>query len=289
LAVPSFVVAGTQKAATTWLYECLNEHPEVYVPSIKELHFFCEPDQCGKSRASHGLDWYKQQFSHQKPFLATGEFSIDYMYYPEVAAKLHDLNPGLKVLFILRDPVDRAYSGYWMSRRSHTNFPPFSDFISPDSDIVARGFYHRQIERYRALFPDDQLKILIYEHIPRDPFAFLAEIFNFLGVDAKFYPASAEQIIAETKALNPRLSSVFYKYVSRMLKIPPLLWTWRNFKQVTGIKQRKSVSGWSSKYPTIDANDHARLSDIYREETEKIFTLIGRRIPEWSSAAGGDT
>jgi len=283
------MVAGTQKAATTWLYECLNEHPEAYVPSIKELHFFCEPDQCGKSRASHGLDWYKRQFSDQQPFLATGEFSIDYMYYPEVAAKLHDLNTSLKVLFILRDPVNRAYSGYWMSRRNHANFPPFSDFISPDSEIVARGFYHRQIERYRALFPDDQLKILIYEHIPRDPFAFLAEVFRFLDIDVTFRPTSAEQIIAETKAMNPRISSVFYRYASRMLRVQPVLWTWRHFKQVTGVKQRKFVSGSLSKYPTMHPDDHARLSDIYREETEKIFTLIGRRIPEWSSAAGGDT
>ena len=281
MSAPSFVVAGTQKAATTWLYECLHEHPQVLVPPTKELHFFCPESECGKSRHGLGLDWYLSQFPDDARFKAKGELSIDYMDYPQVPRQLYELNPSLRVLFILRDPVDRAYSAYWMSRRNHTVFPPFSDYIDPETELVARGYYHRQLRRYLDVFPADQLKILIYEDLASDPHRILAEVFDFIGVDPEFRPASAKQVIAETKSLQPRTSRLLYRYLSRFQRFPGALWTWRRVKRLTGVKQAAANGARQPKYPALPEQQAARLRSIYREETEKLFQLLGRRVPQW--------
>lgn len=283
--VLDFVVAGTQKSATTWLYECLNEHPQVWVPRIKELHFFCPEGVCPKSRRAQGLDWYREQFQYEDRYEVRGELSVDYMYFPGIAEELASLNPELKVIFILRDPVDRAYSAYWMGRRNMVDYPPFADFLRPDSDVVARGFYHQQIERYRALFPDRQILILIYEDIARDPQAFIARVFRFLEVDEGIVPSAVTQVIGETKAMSPRFSRLFYRYAAKALKIPFVLWGWRVFKRVTGIKRAKSGEERASKYVPMQASERESLARIYSEENEKLFALIDRRIATWTSEA----
>lgn len=283
---PTFIVAGAQKSATTWLYECLNEHPDVIVPQIKELHFFCNEELCPKSRWGKGFDWYSEQFASNGPQTVAGELSIDYMYFPDTAEKLHRYNPDLKVLFILRDPVERAYSAYWMGRRSQDSYPPFSEFVRPDSDFVARGFYHRQIQRYLEYFPAEQLKVLIYEDIPKDPYAFLSEVFEFIGVAPDFRPNSAKQIIAETRDVGRFRRKLIYRFAQKALKFPPLLWAWRKFKHLTGVKQAKAGAEPSRKYPPMTEEQFQALSDIYAPETKALFRFLGRFVGEWKSAAG---
>jgi len=279
---PNFVVAGTQKAATTWLYECLNEHKDVHVSSIKELHFFCDPSNCGKSRQEMGIDWYLSQFETGVPCLARGECSIDYMFYPEIAGKLFRLNPQMKILFILRNPIDRSYSAYWMRRRNHVNYPPFSEFIKKEDELLARGLYFQQIQEFRKFFADEQILTLIYEDISKDPYAFVSQVFDFLDVNSKFRPNSATQMIAETKQLNPYLGLLLYRFAAGILRYPPVLWSWRHFKRLTGVKRSQLSRSSGQKYSSMGEADRIRLADIFVDENEELFELIGRRIVEWT-------
>ena len=290
MTLPTFVVAGTQKAATTWLYECLNEHPEVFVPTTKELHHFCEAADCRLSTRAQGDAYYLGQFDGAGPqHRAVGELTIDYMYFPYIAADLQRINPAMKVIFILREPVERAYSAYWMVRRGRIEFAPFEDFLNPDNHIVGRGFYYRQIENFRRLFPDSQLKILIYEDIQRNPQAFVAEVFRFLGVDDRFVPPSLRQQIGETRVMSPRMSTLFYRRLSPLLQVPPVLAAWRLFKRVTGYKRAKpsaaSSGGIQHHYPPLPADQRRRLENLYRDDTERLFGLIGRRVGDWTHQA----
>lgn len=285
MALPTFVVAGTQKAATTWLYESLNEHPEVFVPTTKELHFLCAANRCRKAQWGKGVEWYTRQFPESDgPWRAWGELSIDYMFYPCASDRLKTLNPDAKILFVLRDPAERAYSAYWMTRRARVDFPSFRSFIHADSDFVSRGFYYRQVQRYRALFPDDQIKILIYEDIRDAPITFVSDVFRFIGVDPSFEPKCVHDVIAQTKQLKPHASVVFYRWVAPILRVKPVLWVWRRTKQVTGIKRTSRGKLESARgYPPMDPRDRADLNDIYRGETEQLFDLIGRRVESWGT------
>ncbi len=284
MASPTFVVAGTQKAATTWLYECFNEHPEIFVPQTKELHFFCDPDDCRKSRYGQGLDWYRSLFPEDGGYRVAGELSIDYMYYSYVCKRLHEINPDMKIIIALRDPVERAYSAYWMGRRHNPEMPEFAAFLSSDSEYVARGFYHRQIQRYLDLFPAQNIKIMIYEDLLKDPVRYLVEIFDFLEVGNQFRPPSLNQRIAETKALPPTLGRIFYKRLSPLLKRPLILRAWRLTKRLTGLKRQKpAAAGTANKYPAMSEQDRQWLRHAYRQENAKLFEMLGREILEWQS------
>ena len=272
-------MAGTQKAATTWLYECLREHPDVFVSRPKELHFFCPKGVCWKSRADQGMDWYLGQFP-ETGRSARGELSVDYMYYPEVAGQIAALNPAMRVLFILRNPIERAYSAYWMNRRGKSDMPAFAEFIRPDSDFVARGFYWRQIERFLAVLPREQIKVMVYEDIAANPQAFVSSVYEFIGVASAFTPPSLRQQVGETKALPPMISTLLYRQLTRLLHVPAILAVWRATKRTTGLKQVRSGSPTHA-YPSLGPDERRRLESIYHDENERLFEFLGSRIPSW--------
>lgn len=283
MTVPTFVIAGTQKAATTWLYECLVEHPNVSLSRTKELHFFCDENKCPKSSWPKGHDWYFGNFPGTRVGASViGEASVDYMYYEVSPKRLFDVNPDMKVIFILRDPIDRAYSAYWMRRRARTDYPGFGEFIDAESDLVRRGFYYEQIQRYRQYFPDNQLKVMIYEEIDTPPRAFLEEVFSFLEIEQKFWPASAGQLIGETKLMNPSVSALFYRYGAKILRIRLALAGWRLFKRVSGYKRKVERGGGGSKYPSMNADDRRKLNGLFQKETSRLYEFLGRRIAAWS-------
>ena len=283
MGVPNFIVAGTQKAATTWLHECLNEHPEVFVPKVKEVHFFCK-EPCGKSKNNLGTGWYISQFPDNKSFKAIGEISVDYMYYEHIAKEIFNFNPNMKILFILRNPVDRAYSAYWMSKRHKSNMPEFQEFIRVDHEIIDRGFYYNQIERYFEFFKKN-IKIFVYEDLLKNPEAFIKEVYSFLNVDDGFIPQTLYYKVASTRELGSLIGKVLYKYVAPILKKSALLTSlWRAVKFNTPAKRLFSVNKENaSKYKPINTNDRECLIEIYKKENIKLFDLIGRNIDKWDN------
>ena len=101
----NFIGVGAQKSGTSWIYACLYEHPEICAP-IKEIHFFSRP------RYEKGIAWYEKQFDRCAVEKLRGEFSTSYLYTPEAAARIHAAYPDAKIIAVLRNPIDRAYSQY---------------------------------------------------------------------------------------------------------------------------------------------------------------------------------
>ena len=284
MGMPNFIVAGTQKAATTWLHECLNEHPEVFVPKVKEIHYFCK-EPCKKSKNKFENDWYISQFPDNKSFKAIGEISVDYMYYDYIAEEIFNFNPNMKILFILRNPVDRAYSAFWMNRRYKSNMPEFCEFIGVDHEFIDRGFYYNQIVRYFVFFNKKNIKIMIYEDLLKNPEAFIKEVYRYLNVNDDFVPQALHYKVASTREVGPICGKVLYKYFSPVLKKSSMLtFLWRAVKYNTPVKRIYSTSKINnSKYNIINTNDRGRLIEIYKKENKKLFDLIGRNIDEWDN------
>lgn len=281
MGIPNFIVAGTQKAATTWLYECLREHPDIFVPNVKEIHFFCRPP-CRSSKFHLGFDWYKSQFPKSGRYKAVGEISIDYMYYEYVAREIYSFNSNLKILFILRNPVDRAYSAYWMNRRHKPEMPPFADFIKADNHFINRGFYYRQLMKYYECFDKRNLFILIYDDLLMKPDVFVKNVYSFIEVDSDFTPDTLNQKVAATRNITPLAGFFLYKHFAPILKKSPLFSSlWRFIKHKTPLS--KYYKDKQSSYPPLSDEDRHRLKELYREENKKLFELIGREIPQWRS------
>ncbi len=179
-----FIGVGAQKSGTSWAYTCLYEHPQVCAP-IKEIHFFSRP------RFEKGKEWYESHFKKCEESKICGEFSTSYLYSNEAPIRIHDLYPHVKLIAILRNPVDRAISQYKNAIKAGeiTESISFDEFLQQDESVIAQGKYCQQLERYLQVFPKERMLILIYEDIKKDPMTFMKKIYQFLAV-ADDYKAS---------------------------------------------------------------------------------------------------
>lgn len=279
------MVVGAQKSGTTWLFECLDEHPEVFVPQIKEVHFFDLPEESRFSQRHKGLDWYLGLFPDDAAYKARGEATPDYMFYPHVVDELVELNPDLRIVFILRHPVERAYSAYWMRRRTNADMADFENMVDDASGYIARGYYHRQIAPYYEKFPAAQLRVYIYEEAVREPERFIAELYEFLGVDAVFRPKSLTRRVGGTHKLPVWLGFIVYKIISPVINTSQVrpLWRWfrRNTRVVETLLGKRGGDGGATEYPPLSGDQRQKLLNLFADENEKLFALLGRDVPEW--------
>eukprot|EP00601_Ochromonadales_sp_CCMP2298_P006740 CAMPEP_0173198072 /NCGR_PEP_ID=MMETSP1141-20130122/16496_1 /TAXON_ID=483371 /ORGANISM="non described non described, Strain CCMP2298" /LENGTH=324 /DNA_ID=CAMNT_0014122849 /DNA_START=98 /DNA_END=1068 /DNA_ORIENTATION=- len=183
--VPNFLILGAQKAGTMAAVKNLNKHPDISV--LSEVHYF--------DRMWHSKDpsWYTSQFTSSKPI--KGEKTPELIYVDECFERMKQVCPDARFLLFLRDPVARAYSAWNMNasknreaaafdecvRRNLENLDEFRSYGTGEFHYVQRGFYMDQIERFRKVFPDAPLHIVIAERVRADPVAEYEKIFAFLG------------------------------------------------------------------------------------------------------------
>lgn len=174
---PDFVVIGAQRSGTTLVHRLLERHPEAYVPKHrKEIHFFDEHYELGEN-------WYRGFFPFDRVGLsALGEVSPSYLADPRVPQRIYEFNPDMRLIVLLRHPIDRLWSAYHHLRRIDGESRSFTDFIRQDIDALERGKYGAQLARYAASFPKKQLLVVLLEELLRDPATQLLRIQEFLGL-----------------------------------------------------------------------------------------------------------
>ncbi len=198
---PDFIIIGAQKCGTSSLFYKLNEHPGILLPKSKELHFFDE-------HFSRGLDWYLSFFTQRRPaesFIA-GEASPYYFFHPLVPVRIFQTFPGIKLVLLLRSPVDRAYSQYQHMKREGRIPLTFEHCINLESEILggrkeaffkdenhsdllyrrfsflARSRYAEQLTAWYACFSREQILIIRSEDFFSDPGKIFQVVFHFLGL-----------------------------------------------------------------------------------------------------------
>ena len=189
-----FVGIGAQKAGTSWLYEGLKRHPRVEFPAGKEIHFW-------DKKRDLGIGWYRAQFPEQGDGMRSGEITPAYaLLDAHQIRELHELNPELRLLFVLRNPIDRAWSSALMAvGRAEMLVEEASDqwfvdhFLSQGS--LRRGDYLTTIKRWLAVFRRDQLLILLFDQIANDPRALLGRVAVHIGVDPEFYDGVPDEVL----------------------------------------------------------------------------------------------
>jgi hypothetical protein len=130
--IPNFLIAGTMKGGTTSLWYGLRQHPDVFMPEEKELNFF----KSSAGNYQNGIEWYKQKFEGHDGESAVGEASPRYMAFEEVPRRVHEMNPNMRFIFVLRDHVDRAYSHYWHMLRQANETLSFEEAVDREADRI---------------------------------------------------------------------------------------------------------------------------------------------------------
>jgi hypothetical protein len=177
---PTFIVAGGVRCATGWIRECLSEHPEIYMQK-KETHFF---DQ----NYDKGQKWYSEFFKFPVEATIIGEKTASYLHYENVARNIKEILPNVKLIFCLRDPIERMYSHYSMSASYDKKIEEigFLNSVEKDSKYLEWGRYSKQLYSFFSQFPRKNILIKIYEDREIDPYDFMSTIYEFVGADRTF-------------------------------------------------------------------------------------------------------
>lgn len=217
-----FIVIGTQKSGSTALDRYLRKHPNVELPPKKELHFFDTPNYFNKPNPYTA---YHQHFKFNTS-KKCGEITPSYLYCQETPRRIYEYNSRIKIIAILRNPVDRAYSHWNMNRNIGKESLSFEDAIAQEKErdrdtqpyqnlvysYTDRGLYSEQIRRYQRYFKDHQLHFVLYDTLKNNPTETLQGICHFLGINELNIPISREHQLNYDEPLHPETRKKLQQY-----------------------------------------------------------------------------
>ena len=292
--MPNFLIIGTQKAGTTALYYYLKEHPQIYMSPTKEPGFFdfegepvdfCGPgDEYSYRFAINDLSAYQNLFRDVNNEIAIGEATTWYLQSLKASERIKHYIPKAKLIVILRNPADRAYSAFLHAIRN--NREPISDFaqalLEEDKRIKNNwgylwryknmGFYATQLKRYFELFDRNQIKVYLFEDYKSNPTEILKDIFHFLNVDETFTP----EIITPKNISGIPKSKALYTFLRKNNSIKKF------FKPFIPYKVRKQmISQLMQKNmlkPTISVEVQLKLREVFREDILELQELLQRNL-----------
>ena len=254
---PDFLGIGAQKSGTTWLHENLRCHPEVYLHDAKELHFF-------DLHLGRGLRHYKSLFRAGKG-RTCGEITPSYGILPADRIQLiHEQNPQLRIILLLRNPIQRAWSGAAMEladrgQRSVESVPlaEYETFLRTTGS-VARSTYTAMLDRWSAVFPTEQIFVGFFEDIRTRPAELFTEILQHLGVS--------------------QTGIDFSKYPLQNVIVPDIERNSKEHKFATAYDAPRRKAAMPPEIQTL-------LNDLYRDEIEQLEKRFGARCSSWRSEA----
>jgi hypothetical protein len=195
--LPNFLVIGAMKAGTTSLYHYLRAHPQVFMPAIKELDFFV-----AEANWKRGLNWYQRQFTRAAPAaVAVGEASTMYTSFPAksgVAERIAAQLPGVRLVYLVRDPIERIRSQYRHSVAVGTETAPFERAVLDNPIYVDLSRYATQVDQYLEFFPRSQLLVVASEELRHSRSETVRRIYAFLGIDPEYIPGILDREFLRT-------------------------------------------------------------------------------------------
>lgn len=273
--LPDFIVIGAAKSATTWIAHNLQLHPDVFMPG-PEPHYF-------STEFHRGQTWYKQWFEQAGADQTIGEKSADYLAHPDAPHRIAKLLPTARLIVQLRNPIERAYSDYCMFfRRGSVGADPERYLDRSSTDIprfLEDGLYSRHLKRFLDLFPREQVKIILYDHIRERPEAVFAEVCAHIGIEADRANLS---LASPVKQKDASMLPLPLRRLLRPLKATVAPWRDRPWFKAAHSKIARPV-----RYPPLTNELRDRLRDYYAEDVQALERLLGFKVSSWLSARSG--
>ena len=281
---PNFFLVGAPRSGTTAMYSLLKQHPEVYLAILKEPHFF-GTDLTIQPHTIREPDLYLGLFADAGDRKCVGEGSVWYLSSTRAAQEIREFSPGAKILALLREPAEMAYSLYHLYRRTgNEDLPSFEVALAAQDDrregrgIPERAYFPEglqyveaaraadKVERFFAAFGREQVEVVLFEDFRRDNARIYRKVLEFLEIDPGFVPEldparAAERIreiaVRQLRRTNPRVR----RRMSR-----------------EGIKQHASPPR-----EPLPPELRARLRAIFRTDVARLGELLGRDLSHWSA------
>lgn len=170
-----FIGIGPGKSGSTWLYSLLCQHPGVKMSKVKETNFF-------NDEFHRGFVWYHNLFEAATDRIKIGEISNTYIFNENVASRIYNYNKNVKIISILRNPIERAVSHYFFLKRNGASYASFREAIKCRPDLLERGLYFKHLEPYISVFPEEQLFIKLFDDMKLNTQHFSDDLTRFLDL-----------------------------------------------------------------------------------------------------------
>ncbi|MBT5353619.1 MAG: hypothetical protein HOA49_02410 [Flavobacteriales bacterium] len=293
--LPNLFIVGAAKSGTTSLHNYLNQHPDVFMCTPKEPHFLIN-NEIGKDRIPVGIcseNEYRNLFIEGKGEKYRGESSVMYLMFPEIVIPKINQQYGedCKIIIILRNPIERAYSGFQHVKRYNvkedcTDFKSawniseeryFSKLdMTPASRYKKLGMYHKQVKSY--LDGIKNVHIIIYDDYQNDFQNEMIKVFNFLGIDIINIDSAKEHMVGGWQWEDERIKNL-------MMKKTPIRSVLKFLIPFKGIRKniRKNIQKRNtSEVAIISDKDKVMLKEFYKADIKKLSELINRDLNYWT-------
>lgn len=267
--LPSFVIIGAVKAATTWIHNQLQHNPDVFLPG-PEPHFFSQHHH-------RGIDHYRRLFSAAPEGQLLGEKSADYFAHAAVPARLAQILPHARLVLQLRNPVDRAYSDYKMLYRRGTISGPPEAYLHTDAGRHQRflrdGLYAEHLARWLEHFDREQIHVLLFEDVKAQPAKVVAEVCKHIGAPYHF---------SQEVGTAPRNdSSAQFLPLAVRKALAPLKEAARPLRGKPAFEGVRRVFAREIQYPPLGEATRRRMAEYYAADIGRLEDMIGRDLSHW--------
>jgi hypothetical protein len=288
---PDFFIVGAAKSGTTSLYNYITQHPNIFMPVEKEPFFFGD---WRPSASREDLERYLRLFEDVPTDTLVGEASSTYLYLESAAREIKHFQPYAKIIIVLRNPVDRAYSQYWHHVRQELVSSSFEEELEeeekrlqegwrgfypgeePPSYYIKSGHYAEQVARFLKVFGSDSVRIYLFEDLVTDAEGVCRDVFSFLGVNPD-QPVDVRRIY---NVSGPVRNALLGRLITRRLRIKEVI------KRVVPISWLRLVREWVlqrnvARVPEMRPETRRRLQELFREDVVYIQELTGRDLSHW--------
>jgi len=278
---PNFIVIGSPRCGTTWLYRCLKEHPDVFLPEIKELDFF-------NNNYNKGKGWYLDIFKYAGNKKAIGDVSPEYILSLEAPERIKQHFPEIKLILIMRNPVERAYSEFKLRKRHGMETRDFDVALDEDLSYVSKGLYYKHLCRYLKYFPLNRICCIKYDNICSNPGSVMQKLFQFLDVNNEFIPNFLHRRTTNASMPPPRFKRLDKLLINIRLNIDKtdigkrLLWLLRDSGLIHMIHQVNSINENEKQY------DYKKLIKYFDDDIKNLSNLLYTNI-NWTEEIRTDS
>jgi len=266
---PNFIVLGPPRTATTWLFRCLNNHPEVYVPNIKETRFFDE-------NFDNGLTWYHSLYADKSEHTKViGDITPGYFAHPQTPARIHDaLGANVKLIIIFRDPVERALSHFKILKKMNPEIGSFEQHLKDGSTAYEYSLYGKHLLRYIEMFGESNICLLSYDELILDPDKYWRKVQHCLGLTAHPEALTLDHVNASSgKLKSPVLAkAVHYKEKIEQYKlVRKILWFVRDIGLMKLIHKTIRTETTQNK---LEQSERENLFEEYFADDAKLLNKL---------------
>ncbi|MCS3657834.1 sulfotransferase domain-containing protein [Salinibacter ruber] len=294
---PNFLIAGVPKSGTTTLWKNLCQHPNIFLPSLKEPHFFVTvPDDWARAKPVDTIDVYRSLFEPATSEAAVGEASPGYFSSQEAPTRIRKVLGVPQIIFVFRNPIERAFSHFLFSLQNglEPGSATFRSAIQNDTVQLANsvrhrpyvniGYYYDHLQRWTSIFDRKAIKIMFFDDLNDDEVAFTQSVYDFLGVDDSFVPetgvAHAKSGLPKSRRLHSLVNST--GPLRRTLKAWCPEWLLQEIRGAL-TSARTTVKNWNLKKPALPEKQYRKLADRYQSDIYQLEKETGRDLSHWLS------